>query len=349
MNATRTCMTSELPLRRRVGAMYALLLCINVTAWVWAWTVLRAHPALLGTAFLAYSFGLRHAMDADHIAAIDNVTRKLMNDGKRPVTVGFYFALGHSATVVAGAVIVALATRALSHYFDAFRETGAMLGTIVSASFLLMIGVVNVVLLGGLIRSFRQLRNGGTRTDADSRVADFEGNALARLFKPLFRMIRSSWLMLPLGVLFGLGFETATEVALLGTSASQASAGLSMWTILAFPALFAAGMLTIDTTDGILMVGAYGWAYVKPQRKVYYNLTITLLSTAVALLVGAIEALGLIGEQFGLTGAAWRFVGMLNENFGLLGYAIVALFIGGWIVSAAVYRLKGYDREPFSV
>ncbi|MFC0402070.1 HoxN/HupN/NixA family nickel/cobalt transporter [Paraburkholderia rhizosphaerae] len=331
--------------RARIVTMYVMLALINLFAWVWAYVVLRASPALVGTAFLAYSFGLRHAMDADHIAAIDNVTRKLMNDGKRPVSVGFFFALGHSLTVIVGAVVVALATKALVHHFDTFREAGAMIGTVVSASFLLAIGAVNVVLLTDLIHAFRQMKNGRAPRSDDARLLQFDGNVLARMFRPLFRLVRSSWLMLPLGILFGLGFETATEVALLGTSASQASAGFSIWTILVFPCLFAAGMLTVDTTDGILMLGAYGWAFVKPLRKLYYNLTITLISTVIALLIGGIEALGIASQVLGLSGPFWHIVDSLNDNFGTLGYAIVGIFIVGWIVSALLYKLRGYERD----
>jgi high-affinity nickel-transport protein len=331
--------------RARIVAMYATLALVNLIAWAWGYAVVRTSPMLIGTAFLAYSFGLRHAMDADHIAAIDNVTRKLMNDGKRPVTVGFFFALGHSLTVVVGAVAVAMATKALVHHFDVFRETGAIIGTAVSATFLLLIGAVNVVLLADLLRAFRRLRAGGEQPAADSRLLRLDGNLLARAFRPLFRLISASWLMLPLGLLFGLGFETATEVALLGTSASQASAGFSIGTILAFPCLFAAGMLSVDTTDGILMLGAYGWAFVKPLRKLYYNVTITLISTLVALLIGGIEALGIASQLFGFSGPFWRVVDVLNDHFGILGYAIVGIFVAGWLGSALLYKINGYDRD----
>ncbi|WP_343672042.1 HoxN/HupN/NixA family nickel/cobalt transporter [Paraburkholderia heleia] len=330
--------------RSRIVAMYATLALVNILAWTWALIVLRTSPMLLGTAFLAYSFGLRHAMDADHIAAIDNVTRKLMNDGKRPVTVGFYFALGHSLTVVVGALVVALATRSLAHHFETLRETGATIGTLVSAVFLLAIAALNVVLLIDLVRAFRKARRGEIGDAHNDDAAPLAGNLIARMFRPLFGLVRSSWLMLPLGVLFGLGFETATEVALLGTSASQASAGFSIWTILAFPCLFAAGMLTVDTTDGILMLGAYGWAFIKPLRKLYYNLTITLLSTLVAALIGGIEALGLAAQMLALSGPFWRFVDALNSNFGLLGYGIVAIFTIGWLASAMLYKLKDYEK-----
>jgi high-affinity nickel-transport protein len=323
--------------RRKVVAIYGVLALLNLFAWAWAWIVLRSSPALVGTAFLAYSFGLRHAMDADHIAAIDNVTRKLMNEGKRPVTIGFFFALGHSMTVVVGSVAVALAAKALTH-FDAFKATGAAIGTLVSASFLILIGLFNVVVLIDMIGASRSRQS----NEEEHQIA---GNMLARLFRPLFGLVRTSWLMLPLGLLFGLGFETATEVALLGTSAAQASAGLSMWTILVFPCLFTVGMLTVDTTDGILMLGVYGWAFVKPRRKLYYNLTITLISTIVALVIGGVEALGLVSQAFNLSGPFWHLVDVANDNFGMFGYALVAIFVGGWLLSALVYRLSGYGRE----
>ena len=334
--------------RSRIVTMYATLALVNILAWTWTLIVLRTSPMLLGTAFLAYSFGLRHAMDADHIAAIDNVTRKLMNDGKRPVTVGFYFALGHSLTVVVGALVVALATQSLAHHFEALREAGATIGTLVSAVFLLAIAALNVVLLIDLVRAFREARRSEIGDAHNNSVVPLAGNLLARMFRPLFGLVRASWLMLPLGVLFGLGFETATEVALLGTSASQASAGFSLWTILAFPCLFAAGMLTVDTTDGILMLGAYGWAFIKPLRKLYYNLTITLISTLVAALIGGIEALGLAAQILDLSGPFWRFIDTLNGNFGLLGYGIVAIFTVGWLASAMLYKLKDYERRVSS-
>jgi nickel/cobalt transporter (NiCoT) family protein len=327
--------------RRKVAAMYGVLALLNLLAWAWAWIVTRSSPALVGTAFLAYSFGLRHAMDADHIAAIDNVTRKLMNEGKRPVSIGFFFALGHSMTVVAGSIAIALATKALTHHFDAFKATGAAIGTLVSASFLILIGLFNVVVLMDMLGAYRRRKDHGAGNE-------IQGNLLARLFKPLFGLVRTSWLMLPLGLLFGLGFETATEVALLGTSAAQASEGLSIGTILVFPCLFTVGMLTVDTFDGLLMLGVYGWAFIKPRRKLFYNLTITLISTIVALVIGGVEVLGLVGQAFNLSGRFWHLVGAANDNFGMLGYALVAIFAGGWLLSALVYRLTGHRHDAAS-
>jgi high-affinity nickel-transport protein len=331
--------------RRHVVTLYGLLALINVAVWGWALIALHHSPALVGTAFLAYSFGLRHAMDADHIAAIDNVTRKLMNDGQRPVSVGFFFALGHSTVVVIGAIAIALATRSIGHHVESFRATGAVVGTLISASFLLVIGVINAVLLIDIYRAFQRARRGLTPALDPAHSAQPSGNLLGLLFKPLFGLIRSSWLMFPLGFLFGLGFETATEIALLGTAAAQASAGLPIWTILLFPFLFAAGMLTVDFADGMLMLNAYSWGLVNPLHKLYYNLTITLVSTLAALLIGGIESLGLLSRALNLSGPFWRIVNTLNENFGTLGYMIIGVFIVGWLGSAWFYRLKGYDRD----
>jgi high-affinity nickel-transport protein len=298
---------------------------------------------MLGTALLAYGFGLRHAIDADHIAAIDNVTRKLMNDGKRPVAVGFFFALGHSLVVIIGSIGIALTTNALNHRFAALKAIGATIGTSVSAFFLLAIALLNVILLGEIYRSFQRVRRGQQCSNNPS-LTQVSGNLLARFFRPLFRLIEASWQMLPLGFLFGMGFETATEIGLLGTSAAQASAGISMSIILMFPCLFTVGMLTLDATDGVLMLGVYGWALVKPVRKLYYNMIITLVSTLVAAVIGGIQALGLLGQKLNLAGPFWSLIETLNGGFGTLGYVIVAIFIGSWLISAAIYRAKGYDR-----
>jgi high-affinity nickel-transport protein len=320
-----------------------VLLAFNGAAWLWAFAAFHHFPLLLGTAFLAYSFGLRHAVDADHIAAIDNVTRKLMQDGKRPVTVGLMFSLGHSTIVVIGSVAIALATVFLQTRVEAIKSIGSIVGTLVSTLFLFGIAFANLLVLRSVYAAFTRVRKGQPYVEEDLDLLLAGGGLLARIFRPIFAMIRSSWQMYPLGVLFGLGFDTATEIGLLGISASQASKGLPIWSIMVFPALFAAGMSLIDTTDNILMLGAYGWAFVKPVRKLYYNLTITSVSVAVAFAVGGIEALGLLADRFGPSGFFWQIVRRLNENFGLLGYCIVALFAASWIFSLAVYKWKRFD------
>ena len=329
--------------RSKVIGIYSILLVFNAAAWLWAVLAFRHFPVLLGTAFLAYSFGLRHAVDADHIAAIDNVTRKLMQEGKRPVTVGFMFSLGHSTIVLLGSVAIAWTTLALQHRMDAVRQIGGVLGTLLSTFFLFAIAAVNLVVLQSIYRTFVKVRNGERYVEEDLDLLLGNRGLLGRLFRPLFRMITRSWHMYPLGVLFGLGFDTATEIGVLGISAGEASRGLPLWSILVFPVLFAAGMSLIDTTDNILMLGAYGWAFVKPIRKLYYNLTITSVSVVVALAVGGIEALGLVAGRFHLKGTFWNTVSRLNENFGTLGYFIIGLFVLSWIISVAYYKWRRFD------
>ncbi|MFZ0139145.1 MAG: HoxN/HupN/NixA family nickel/cobalt transporter [Candidatus Sulfotelmatobacter sp.] len=330
-------------LRGRIVAIYVILFAFNIGAWLWAGIAFRHYPVLLGTALLAYSFGLRHAVDADHIAAIDNVTRKLMQDGKRPVAVGFMFSLGHSTIVVIGSAAIAGAALALQHRLDAVRDIAGVVGTLVSALFLFAIAMVNLIVLRSIYRAFVSVRRGGPYVEEDFNMLLGGRGILARMFRPVFRMISRSWHMYPLGVLFGLGFDTATEIGVLGISAAEAAKGLPFSSILVFPILFAAGMSLIDTTDNILMLGAYGWAFVKPIRKLYYNITITSVSVVVALVVGGIEALGLLGERFHLRGQFWGSVARLNDNFGTLGYFIVGLFALSWIVSIAFYKWRRFD------
>jgi high-affinity nickel-transport protein len=333
--------------KAKVIVLYALLAAFNLAAWCWAFAAFHRFPVLLGTAFLAYSFGLRHAVDADHIAAIDNVTRKLMQQGKRPVAVGLMFSLGHSTIVIVGSIALAAAALALQHRMDAVREIGGVIGTLVSACFLFGIAIVNLIVLQSICRSFMRVRRGEPYVEEDFDLLLGNRGFLSRLFRPMFNMIQSSWHMYPLGFLFGLGFDTATEIGLLGISAAEASKGLSLSSILVFPVLFAAGMSLIDSTDNVLMLGAYGWAYVKPIRKLYYNITITSVSVAVALAVGGIEALGLLAGEFHLTGGLWSFVGKLNDHFGMLGYCIIALFGASWILSIAIYKWRRFDDLEF--
>ena len=334
-------------LRGKILVVYAILFVFNAAAWLWAIIAFRHFPLLLGTALLAYSFGLRHAVDADHIAAIDNVTRKLMQEGKKPVGVGFMFSLGHSTIVVLGSAAIAVTALALQHRMDAARAIGGIVGTLVSVFFLFAIAGVNILVLCSIYRAFVRVRNGAPYVEEDFDLLLANRGFLARLFRPMFAMIRRSWHMYPLGVLFGLGFDTATEIGVLGISAAEASKGLPIWSILAFPTLFAAGMSLIDATDNILMLGAYGWAFVKPVRKLYYNLTITTVSVVVALGVGGIEALGLLAEHFKFNGTFWDLVRNLNGNFGMLGYCIVGLFALSWIASLAIYKWRRFDDLEF--
>jgi len=335
---------AEANLRAKIVAIYVLLVVATVVVWALALGAFATRPLLLGTALLAYTFGLRHAVDADHISAIDNVTRKLMQEGKRPVSVGFFFSLGHSTIVIALSVVIAVAATIITRTLPRLETIGGVVGTSVSAAFLYVIAALNILVLSEIAATFRRVRRGEPYCDRtlDAFLAD--RGLMGRFFKPLLRVVGRSWQMYPIGVLFGLGFDTATEVGLLGIAAVEGTKGLPIYDILLFPLLFTVGMSLLDTTDGILMLGAYGWAYVKPIRKMYYNMTITLVSVLVALLVGTVEALSIIGGQLNLRGVFWERIGDLSGNFGFLGFAIVGVFAAAWLLSTLVYRLRGYDR-----
>jgi nickel/cobalt transporter (NiCoT) family protein len=334
---------SSADLRGKVVGMYIVLITANIGAWAWALIAFHTRPVLLGTALLAYSFGLRHAVDADHIAAIDNVTRKLMQEGKRPVTVGFFFSVGHSLVLLIGTAIIAAAVMGLQKGFDQFNDVAGIVGTVVSGGFLLIMAILNLIVARSVYKTYRHVRRGGSYNDDSFNILMNNRGLVARILRPLFRLVDQSWQMLPVGFLFGLGFDTVTEVSLLTVAATEASHGMPVWSILAFPALFSAGMSLIDTTDGILMLGAYGWAFVKPIRKLYYNLTITIVSAAVAIVIGGIETLGLIAGEFNLQGWFWDRMNDLNNNFGLLGYGIIGIFAAAWIISFVIYRVRKLD------
>lgn len=330
--------------RAKAGQTYGILIAANIGAWIWAVAAFSDRPGLLATAFLAYTFGLRHAFDADHIAAIDNVVRKLMQDGKAPYSSGFFFSLGHSTIVVLASVAIAATAAAIGGRLESVHDIGGVIGTSVSAAFLLVIGFANLLILGRVWSAFSRARRGERVLDEEMDALLAGRGLLARISRPLFRLVSRSWHMYPIGFLFGLGFDTATEIGLLGISATQAAQGLSFWTILVFPALFTAGMSLMDTTDSVLMTGAYGWAFVNPIRKLWYNLTITAASVVVAVFIGGVEALGLIGDKLGLEGGFWDVVGGLNDNLANFGFVVVGLFVASWMVSTLVYRAGGYDR-----
>jgi high-affinity nickel-transport protein len=349
MSAALTPPTSTLPLATRpaqtasgpVIVLFTILIAANIAAWLWTLAIFQDRPALLGTALLAWVFGLRHAVDADHIAAIDNVVRKLMQQGKRPVTVGLFFSLGHSTVVFAAVVLLVATAAALKNDLATFRSYSGAIGISVSAIFLLLIAIFNLFILRSVWRAFRAARNGAIAGDNDTALP---GGIIGRIFRPLFRVVTKSWHMYGIGLLFGLGFDTATEIGLLSIAGSEAVNGLSPWHMLVFPTLFTAGMALVDTADSALMVGAYGWAFVKPIRKLWYNLTITAVSVAVALLIGGIEAASVISERLGLSGGIFGWISTVNRDLADFGFVIVGIFIGAWILSATIYWLKGYDR-----
>jgi len=330
--------------RGKIVAIYLLIFAGNLAAWTWAAVALSDRPALLGTAFLAYVLGLRHAVDADHIAAIDNVVRKLMQEGKRPVSAGLFFSLGHSLVVTIAVVVIVGTAFALEGKLHPFKVIGSIIGTGASAFFLLAIAAINLVILRGVWTSFRRARRGEEVADHELDMLLSGRGFLARIFRPLFRMVSRSWQMFPIGFLFGLGFDTATEITLFTVAATQASGGMSFATVMIFPAMFTAGMTLVDTTDSVLMVGAYGWAFLNPIRKIWYNLTITAISVLVASLIGGIEALGLIGGKLGLEGSFWDTVGKLNGGLANFGYLVIGIFIASWAVSYLIYRWQGFDQ-----
>ncbi len=329
--------------------MYVLLGAATIGAWALALAAFATRPLLLGTALIAYGFGLRHAVDADHISAIDNVTRKLMQDGKRPVGVGFFFSLGHSTIVIALTIAIAIGANFVRANTPGLQNAGGLIGTVVSAVFLFGIAALNIVVFLGVYDAFRRVCAGEGYDEERVNAQLTERGPLARILRPLMKLVSQSWHMYPIGVLFGLGFDTATEVGVLGIAAIQGGNGLPVYDILIFPLLFTVGMSLVDTTDCILMLGAYGWAYVRPVRKLFYNMTITLVSVAVALLVGAIEVFGIVGSELHLSGGVWGGSVALNGNFGTLGIAIVGVFALSWLGSVLIYRWRGYDDIEVAV
>lgn len=320
--------------RTKVITLYGALIGANAIVWALAFLFLAPpHAVLLGTALLAYTFGLRHAVDPDHISAIDNVTRKLMQEGKRPIGVGFYFSLGHSTVVVVLTLAIVLAAGAMRAHLPSLEGVGGMVGTGVSAAFLLTIAAINAFVLVDIAREIGRARAGQSPCDLTLDESLDRRGLLGRIFKPLLRLVSRSRDMYAIGFLFGLGFDTATEVGLLGIAAIEAGKGLPIWTILLFPALFTAGMSLVDTADGILMLGAYGWAFLNPARKLYYNLTITSASVLVAVLVACFE---LSGISVGGVQLSW------------LGAAIVGFFALTWVASMALNAVRGENPSATS-
>ncbi|QLL09262.1 HoxN/HupN/NixA family nickel/cobalt transporter [Mycobacterium vicinigordonae] len=335
--------TAEL---RRLALMAAVIIALHLVGWMTlALVVEPAHLRLgskafgVGIGLTAYILGLRHAFDADHIAAIDNTTRKLMSDGQRPLAVGFFFSLGHSTVVFVLALLLATGVRAvagpvaddssrLHHYTGLF-------GTGVSGVFLYLIALLNVVVLVGMVRVFARLRRGQYSESELERQLDNRG-LINRFLGRFTKSISKSWHMYLVGLLFGLGFDTATEVALLVLAGTSAASGLPWYAILCLPVLFAAGMCLLDTIDGSFMNFAYGWAFSSPVRKIYYNIAVTTLSVAVALLIGTVELLGLFAEQLGWRGPFWAWLAGLNLN--TVGFLVVAMFLATWLLALLVWR-----------
>jgi high-affinity nickel-transport protein len=300
----------------------------------------------VGLGITAYTLGLRHAFDADHIGAIDNTTRKLMSEGQRPLSVGFFFSLGHSSIVFGLGVLVVLGVRGLSGAVaddgSTLHAAAGLLGPVVSGSFLFLIGVLNLVLLVSIVRIFGRMRR-GEFDEAELEEQLQRRGFMIRFYGRATRAITKPWQMYPLGCLFGLGFDTATEVALLVLAGAGAAGGLPFYAILCLPILFAAGMTLIDTLDGAFMNFAYGWALSRPIRKVFYNMTITGLSVAVALLIGTIELLSVLADKLSLKGGVWDLVTSLDLN--LVGYGVVGLFVATWALALAIWHFGRIEER----
>ena len=337
----------------RAGAMLASVVALNVVGWLLLAVAVGGHYHItnteifgFGTGALAYTLGMRHAFDADHIAAIDNTTRKLVSDGKRPLSVGFFFSLGHSSIVFVMALLLNFGIRALDEQVkndnSGLHTVTGVIGTTVSGTFLYIIALLNLIILVGIVKVFREMRTGRYSDEELDAQLDKRG-LMNRFLGPIARRADAPWKMYPIGVLFGLGFDTASEIALLVLAGSAVVSGLPFYAILSLPILFAAGMCLFDTIDGCFMNFAYDWAFAKPVRKVYYNLTITGLSVFVAVFIGTIEILGLIGSEYNLSGGFWAFMGNLDIN--KAGLVIVAIFVLTWIAALAIWRFGKIEQK----
>ena len=328
---------------RRLSGFAGAIVFLHVAGWGLFLYYSRHNPALAGLGMLAYTFGLRHAFDADHIAAIDNTTRKFLQEGKRSLGVGFFFSLGHSTIVFSLAAGLAIAAKTVNSHLPLFQDYGGTIGAGVSGMFLWLIGILNLLVLLDIVRIFFDMRRGRyDKQKLEDRLLD--RGFMNRFYVGRFASrIRESWQMYPLGILFGLGFDTATEVGLLALAAGVATHHVPFFAVLSLPILFAAGMCLMDTADGAFMSQAYGWAFSNPIRKVYYNITVTSLSVAVALLIGTVELLQVAATRFGLDSGFWAFLGDLD--FGTLGYAIVGLFVLTWAVSVVLWRFRRIEER----
>jgi len=333
--------------RRRLAGFFGSVGLLHVAGWGLLLVYGASHPGFLALGGLAYTFGLRHAFDADHIAAIDNTTRKLLQSGKKPVGVGFFFSLGHSTVVLLIAVALGLAVKSIVQGVvgssGELRDIGGAVGTLVSGTFLVVIGIVNLAVLLDIVRVYRRMRRG--EYDRESLETELiAGGLMTRIFGRLFRVIEHSWQMYPIGFLFGLGFDTASEVALLAISAGAAAQGLPFTAVISLPLIFAAGMSLMDTADGAFMSKAYSWAFASPIRKVFYNLTVTSLSVFVALFVGLVELSQILIAVLKLHGGIFDAIANF-DLFGSAGLVIVAAFLIAWGAAFVIYRVRRIDER----
>ena len=331
----------------KITIIFATLIIVTAVGFSAAFVIGKIAVVLGGLGIVAYVFGLRHGVDADHIAAIDNTTRKLMQDGKRPFTVGLWFSLGHSTVVVALIIGLIIATRAVTTNIAALQTTGAVIGTLVSGSFLWIIGFINAVIVIGMYKIFQTLKQGKLNQEQLDNLLENRG-FMNRFFRPLFKVISKPWHIYPVGVLFGLGFDTASEIALIAISVGiGVSTSIPLYYVLILPLLFTCGMVTVDTADGVAMRMAYGWAFLNPVRKIYYNLTVTVISVLVAWAIGTVELLQVLSSELNLNGLFWGSLRTLN--FEMIGFGIIGIFVLSWLASLGYWQYKKYDKlDPFN-
>ncbi|MCS7462294.1 HoxN/HupN/NixA family nickel/cobalt transporter [Paenibacillus doosanensis] len=329
-------------IRSSWGGYFAVILVLHAVGIVGLVSAARTDPAFWSLGLLAYTFGLRHAFDVDHIAAIDNTVRKLIQQKRNPLGVGFYFSLGHSSVVFLMVLAIALSIKWLQDRMPVMQEVGGIIGTTVSGAFLVIIGLINLVILLNLYQVFRKLRSTGIHNEQLEDMLDSRG-LFSRLLKPMFRLINRSWHVYPLGFLFGLGFDTATEIGLLAISASAAKTSIPVFGIIALPLLFAAGMSLMDTADGMFMTKAYRWAFTSPIKKLYYNVTVTTVSVIAALIIGMVELIQVLSDKLQLEGSFFLWINELD--FGDFGYLLVALFLLAWIVSVTVWKVMKVEQR----
>ena len=328
----------------KLGGLYGCVAFLHLLGWGLFIGVASRYPAFAGAGVLAYTFGLRHAFDADHISAIDDTTRIMLQKGKKPLGVGFFFALGHSTIVLALSIGLALAARAVQSQVPEWQDLGGTVGASVSGVFLWLIGILNLIVLVGIIGIWRRMKQGTYQREHLEELLLQRGLVNRLLGGRAQRFINHSWQLYPLGLLFGLGFDTASEIGLLALTGGVATGGVSFWAVISLPILFAAGMCVMDTTDGALMSKAYGWAFSSPLRKIWYNITTTGLSVAVALLVGTIEILQVLSNKLGWHGTFFDFLDQ-RIDFGVLGYIIVAMFLVAWLGSVVVWRIRRIEQR----
>jgi nickel/cobalt transporter (NiCoT) family protein len=327
----------------RLSGFGGAILFLHLLGWGLFLYYARGNPALAGLGSLAYTFGLRHAFDADHIAAIDNTTRKFLQDGKRSLGVGFFFSLGHSTIVFSLAAGLAIAAETVNSRIPGFQNIGGYIGASVSGTFLILIGVLNLVVLLDILGVFRQMRRGAYDEQKLDQALQQQGLMSRFFLRRVGDRIDASWKMYPLGVLFGLGFDTATEIGLLAIAAGVATHDVPFLAIISLPLIFAAGMCLMDTADGAFMSQAYGWAFSNPIRRIYYNITVTSLSVAVALVIGMIELLQVTAAKFSLNGGFWAFLESLD--FGKVGYVVLGLFVATWAFSVVLWKTRRVEER----